>query len=278
MHFPRKTVAAFLAVLLTVLASAGSSAGPAYEFEETRESHLEEVRTHVAATKALAKRTYFQGLCAMYVHWQLMAEGILLKYRSGDAWQEFDKYKNERVTDGGYLVEALSAEDYTLEEALREISRQGEEARRLMVCFRYGTGSLRYFGHVVYIHSVCEGAVYYSESYDGTVGGVKYKAGAPICVEISDFCEEYRSMRFSGIIHFYRAGEMWYPRSSDSVVAEEAASGAEYRASDYRLAKGYLHGFLDPEEEQLMLTDADGNGRINAADCWSIYRSVLSIG
>ncbi|MBP5231768.1 MAG: hypothetical protein ILO68_08550 [Clostridia bacterium] len=274
--------AALLLAAVIALTSAGSAfalpasreeeqleTSAAFQEAERRETSallLENLQAHVSATRKLAHRTRFDGFCAAYVHWQLMAEGIWKKYRSGDAWQEFSKFSKERMTDGGYLVETLPADRYSLESALRDIQAQNRDARRILVCFRYGTGSLRRFGHVVYIYAMSDGFVYYTESFDTTVDSEKYRSGTPICTDIRSFCREYEAMRLAGVVHFYLPGEM-----SGNVSETDRT----FRATDYRLAKLVVYGRLEADGEASSSVDADGNGRLTLADCEVIRRAVL---
>ncbi|MBQ3934923.1 MAG: hypothetical protein II715_03815 [Clostridia bacterium] len=277
MNFFRKTALQILALTLaalTVLApSARSYAYPVSLLGQVSEVRTEAVRAHIAETRAIARRTRFEGLCAMYVHYQLMAEGVLLKYSPGDAWKEFSKYRDARVTDGGYLVEALPADSYTLEEALTELSSQNGTVRRVMVCFRYGTGPLRRYGHVMYIHAIEDGIVYFSESFDMTVDGVRYRGGTPVSAGIRSFCEKYGSMRFDGVVRFCTPSEMLTSSACGERLSEESETA--YRSNDYRMAKGYVCGTFPLETETAGRLDADGNGRISGADCTIIRRAVL---
>lgn len=250
------------AVLLAGLLAVRGFALPAEPAIEDENPYMDDVSAHVAKTFQIARRRSFDGFCAMYVHWQLMAAGIETTYRSGDAFREFEKYRNQRVTDGGYLIDALPAERYSLAGALEDLTAGTGTVRNVLVCFRTGTGPLARFGHVLLIRSVADGILYYSESSDWTVGGRRKKAGSVLTATVSEFVGYYAHFRFAGAVRFYLANEM--PSSAGS----PAENG--YTLTDYLRTKRYLYGCRNPDESESFPVDSDGNGRITLADCRTI--------
>lgn len=145
------------------------------------------------------------GLCATLVTWELYISRINRKFVSGDGKDQFDNYRDLDMTTGGYHVLALSAEDYTLEEALLTITCNGtRDAGPVLIGFektRSAEGSR--YGHTVFIGGIIDGNVYYVESNDYTVAGVVYPEGTPIVCTIEQFANEYAGWAtFEGAVEF----------------------------------------------------------------------------
>ncbi|MBO4366887.1 MAG: hypothetical protein J5843_04440 [Clostridia bacterium] len=262
----RRPAGLLIALLLAGLSVLHAFALPTEPDFEPHLSCKEDIDQLVEKTRELARRRSFDGLCATYVHWQLIASGIESSYHAGDARQEFAKYENKRVTDGGYLVEAIPASDCDLRGALEEIVSVSGMVRNVMVCFRTGTGSLARFGHVLMVRTIVNGVLYYTESSDWTVGKKKQKAGTMLTATVESFCKRYSGFRFAGIVHFYRAEEM---PSSATAIAENG-----YTAADYLRTKRYVYDIRNPDGTDGLPVDSDGNGRITLADCTAIFASL----
>ncbi len=262
-----RPVAVLIALLLAGWTALHAFALPTeLEFEPYR-SYSEDIGQLVEKTRELARRKSFDGLCATYVHWQLIAAGIETSYHAGDAWQEFAKYENKRVTDGGYLVEAIPASALDLRGALEEMTSVPGEVRNVMVCFRTGSGSLARFGHVLLIRTIADVVLYYTESSDRTADGRKQKAGTMLTATAETFCKRYAKCRFAGIVRFYLPKEM---PSSANVIAENG-----YTAADYLRTKRYVYDIRNPDGTDGLPVDSDGNGRITLADCTAIFASLI---
>lgn len=276
---------AFLvALLLTVYSYPVCIAGPEslqVEPEETAAEEnpelIQEVSDHVAETRRLARRTYFDGFCAAYVHWQLIAAGINSGYISGDAWKEFDKYRNLKVTTGGYLVEALPASSYTLREALLDLTDNGNrDVSRLTICFRYGTGSLARYGHVLYVYAIENGIVYYSESSDWKIGGVGFKAGTPICQDLETFSDLYAGFRFAGVLRFYQIGDTKPKKDYTGSRFADFNGDGEMSSVDYLLLRKYVANSTEFGSVQIEQADVDRNGRVSEDDALAIRYLIFN--
>ena len=153
----------------------------------------------------LTGKETLDGLCATLVTWELYISRINREFVSGDGKDQFDNYKDLEMTTGGYHVLALSAEDYTLEEALMAITCDGtRDAGPVVIGFEKTKGAAgSRFGHTVFIGGIIDGMVYYVESNDYTVGGVIYPEGTPIVCTIGQFAGEYASWAtFEGAVEF----------------------------------------------------------------------------
>lgn len=267
----------FAVAVLPVLRASAYPLDPENPETEKMEELLQDVRDHVLRTRETARRTWFDGMCAAYVHWQLMAAGINTEYRSGDAFTEYRRYCGERLSSGGFLIEAIPATDASLEEALREIASENTVVHNVMVCFRRGTGTLARYGHVLFIRSISDGLVYYTESSQWKIDGVRYPSGTPIRIGIRRFAELYGGFRYEGTIHFYQPNEIRNV-GENGAASEEGTDGEEpaaYDAADYLALKSYVCGHRDPEDDGLSCIDADGNGRLTMADCLAVRERIL---
>lgn len=153
----------------------------------------------------IEQRDSLNGLCATLVTWELYIAGINREFVGGDGNDQFDNYRNEKITTGGYYIHALPATEYTLEEALLTITDNGtRNAYNILIGFeRTRTAAGAKFGHTVFIGGIIDGMVYYVESDDYSVGGATYSAGRPIVVPISTFAERYSGWAvFEGAIAF----------------------------------------------------------------------------
>lgn len=177
----------------------------------------------------LTGKETLDGLCATLVTWELYISRINREFVSGDGKDQFDNYKDLEITTGGYHVLALSAEDYTLEEALVAITCDGtRDTGPVLIGFEKTKGAAgSRFGHTVFIGGIIDGMVYYVESNDYTVGGVVYPEGTPIVCTIEQFANEYAGWAtFEGAVEFsqtlYRDECEVYP--TDIYIRTDAAS------------------------------------------------------
>ena len=145
------------------------------------------------------------GFCATLVSWEMFLSGVSGEFLRGDGKDQFDNYKDMEKTAGGYYVLPLSAEDYTLEEALMVLTKDGtKDVGPVLVGFektRSPEGAL--YGHTVFIGGIIEGNVYYVESNDYTVAGVEYPEGTPIVCTIDQFVYQYSGWTtLEGVVGF----------------------------------------------------------------------------
>ena len=164
---------------------------------------IEQIASTYTAAKAKSKVKTFKGRCAAYVNRQLVLLGINKSYIGCNGNKAYDVYCRKETTDGGYTIHAYGAKQYSLEEALLAIEAENPHARYIMVGFQKGTSSAgKKYGHVLLIHGIENGEVYFSDSYAQTVEDVRYEEGEPIVCSIAVFCEQYKKYKLDGVIWF----------------------------------------------------------------------------
>lgn len=167
------------------------------------EELLDQIRETYKQAKKAAHVKSFRGYCGKYVNRQLVVLGINIKYIGCNGNRAFDVYKGKTETTGGFTVTAYPAKKYTLKQALTAIAEADPHARNILVGFQKSpTKAGKKYGHVLFIHGIEDGMVYFSESFARTVDGVKYKEGAPIVCSIDTFVGLYKKYRLDGVIHF----------------------------------------------------------------------------
>lgn len=170
---------------------------------EKDDALIEQIRSTYKKVKKKARVKSFKGKCGRYVGMQLVALGINTKYIGSNGNRAFDIYKNKTRTSGGYEITAYPAKKYSLKEALEAIERDDPHARNILVGFEKGTSKAgKKYGHVMFIHGIENGMVYFSDSYSQTVDGKRYKGGEPIVCSIETFAKRYKKYKFDGVIHF----------------------------------------------------------------------------
>ena len=201
-------VLCLLAPLLPQTASAEAVlVQPESNAKQESNARGEELTAQIKETYKKAKKAArvksFKGKCGKYVNRQLVLLGINKKYIGCNGNRAFDIYKNKKETTGGYRISAYSAKKYTLKEALEAIEREDPHARNILVGFQKGTSKAgKKYGHVLFIHGIENGNVYFSDSFAQTVSGKRYKEGAPIVCSIATFAKLYKKYKLDGVIHF----------------------------------------------------------------------------
>ena len=118
---------------------------------------------------------------------------------------------------------AYWARDYTLEEALRAIMGRNVAVRNILVGFQKGTSSAgKKYGHVLFIHGIRNGKVFYSDSCARIVDDVKYREGEPIVCSLESFLDQYAGYRLDGVVHFRQEKKL-----PQLPILEAAASTSE---------------------------------------------------
>lgn len=167
------------------------------------EELIEQIRSTYKKAKKVSHVKSFKGKCGKYVSRQLVLLGINTKYIGCNGNRAFDTYRDKSETSGGFRITAYAAKQYTLREALEAIAKEDPHARNILVGFEKGTSKAgKRYGHVMFIHGIEDGMVYFSDSYAQTVEGKRYKEGEPIVCSIATFVKLYRKYQFDGVIHF----------------------------------------------------------------------------
>ena len=165
-----------------------------------------EITQQIKNTYSDAVKQYggsFNGYCNKYVDYQLKILGIdnsMIGYNGNGYW---DYYKGKTKTSGGYNINIYPASSYNIKQALNAITSNGTvNAYNIMLGFQigYDGGSA---GHVMFIHAIINGKVYFSESYGCNYDGTYYAEGAPTTISIDTFHNFYtKHYGFEGMIHF----------------------------------------------------------------------------
>ncbi len=160
-----------------------------------------------------AGRKSFSGVCGLMTSYQLWQLGINESMIVCDGNKQFDAYKNEKVTSGGYNIRTYYAEEYNLEDTLNAITYNGtKDVKNILVGFQWtNTAKGGMYGHAVVINAIQDGVVYFTESYDYAMG---YMEGQTITCSIPKFAEFFADWtRYEGSIYF---GEKQYANDCQS--------------------------------------------------------------
>ena len=142
--------------------------------------------------KNLSNKKSFKGLCGLYVYYELRARGIYSgkksNYENAVDWNQWYKMMESgkyTKSTGGYKVSKYKGSN-----ALDTLSNKGKEnVNNFVISYEHGYSKESYkYGHVVYIHAIYNGKVYFSESYDSTYA----KAGNPTVMDYSKFKQKYK--------------------------------------------------------------------------------------
>ncbi len=194
-----------MAILLCIALFAAVLPGQALaqETELTREEAvIKEAKRVYRYSLSSAGRDSFQGWCGLMTSHQLYHMGINKSVIVNDGNKQFDYYKDLTVTDNGYYISAYPAEEYSLEEALRAISRDGtRDVYNLLVGFDWtSTDAGARYGHACVINAILDGTVYFVESFYTSLAGPE---GNVITCSISEFAAYFDEwMTFDGVICF----------------------------------------------------------------------------
>lgn len=164
-------------------------------------SETDRIKTQISETYTKARSQFgksFNKYCASYVQFQLSILGITSKRETGyNGNGAYAKYANQTKTSGGYNIKA-----YPGKNVLQQIvDDSGGNTYDIMVCFdKSPTEAGKKYGHVLFIHAILDGKVYYSESFASS--GIK--EGACRIKTIKQFNTAYRAYTWDGAIHFYK--------------------------------------------------------------------------
>ena len=183
--------------------------------------------TYAKALKILGYSS-FRGYCGAFVNSHVYLMGITTSFPWGNGNQQYDNYVGQTYSSGGFRIEALSAQKYTLKDALNTLTQNGTvDVYNVIVGFqRTNTTAGRLYGHAAFVHAIIDGKVYYSESYSTTINGKYYSEGTPIVLTIEQFSKYYGGWTtFEGVIHFglktYQEKCEFFPAYLNAVVRRE---------------------------------------------------------
>lgn len=142
------------------------------------------------------------GRCGLQVSWELYLLGINKCLLTYDGKDHYDAYKDLEATTGGYVPRAYDVKDYSLEEALNTISKNGtQDVYNIMVGFeRTDTEAGQKYGHVCFIHAILDGMVYCVEGFASRFGTAE---GEPIVITIEQFADWFEPWtQYEGLVYF----------------------------------------------------------------------------
>ena len=145
------------------------------------------------------------GWCGLMASWQMYLRGVNSWVVGHHGRDQYDSYANVSVTSGGHKAKAYSARDYTLEEALNAVSKNGTwDVYNILVGFQKTSTQLgSIYGHSLVIYAILDGTVYYTEGYNTSLG----RAGVPYKVTIEEFVDYYDDWTvFEGLVVFGKKG------------------------------------------------------------------------
>ena len=159
-----------------------------------------QIATTYAQAKAMTGRTNFSQQCSLYVYSQLRALNIYQTpdtYWNGSQW--YSKLTNNGKTRTGY-----TQKKYAGVNCLKNLvnANGGKDVYNVVVTFPRSYRSTSTVGHVLFIHAIKDGKVYYSDNY----AYAGQPEGSTIVKSISEFTN-YFSSNYSGItgaVHFVK--------------------------------------------------------------------------
>ncbi len=134
----------------------------------------------------------FKNYCAHYVNTQLLLLDINKRYVGGNGNDEYDNYKDLSYTAGGRKIHDYPATNATFEQVLRTIASKGRVVTDVLVGFQWtSTTAGNKYGHSFLIRGIIGEYVYFSDSFNITIGGKYYKEGEPIKCTIDQLVSYY---------------------------------------------------------------------------------------
>lgn len=170
--------------------------------KDDRQALINEARWIYEVCRVEAGRESFQGVCGMMTSYQLWVMGINNWLFTTDGNKQFDTYSAMEKTSGGYYPKAYSAEDYSLEEALNLITRDGtRDVYNLIVGFEWtNTEAGAIYGHACVINAILDGKVYFVESFYTSLGG---EEGNVVICTIEEFAKFFSDWTvYEGLVYF----------------------------------------------------------------------------
>lgn len=142
------------------------------------------------------------GYCGTMAGWELYFMGVTETAVTQNGNEMYDILSDGDKLTQGYSAHCYPVSQYTLEEALYTVTGGGtQDVYDLMVGFQWtntAAGSL--YGHVVVIHAILDGMVYFSEGFSTPF---QSEPSEPMLCTISEFAAFYDSWAsFEGLIHF----------------------------------------------------------------------------
>lgn len=165
---------------------------------------VSQIKSQIASTYAQAKamtgRTNFSKQCSLYVYSQLKALNI---YQTPDTYWNGSQWYSKLTTNGKTRT-GYTQKKYAGVNCLTNLvnANGGKDVYNVVVTFPRSYRSTSTVGHVLFIHAIKDGKVYYSDNYNYN----GQPEGSMIVKSISEFTN-YFSSNYSGItgaVHFVK--------------------------------------------------------------------------
>lgn len=191
-----------LAIILTICLLA--MAFPTAVSAQTPEHNalIKQINNFYYRAKANLNTQSLDNMCGSFVGYQLYYLGITTWAQTYNGSKFYDEYSRINVTSGGYDVRRYSGTQYSLEQALNEITHNGtQNAYNVILCFDW-TKTAGSVGHVMLIHAIVNGIVYAVDNFTTFAG----PEGRPMIAPIQRFAKEYEGWAmFEGAVEFGNA-------------------------------------------------------------------------
>ncbi|HCT90049.1 MAG TPA: hypothetical protein DF613_01505 [Lachnospiraceae bacterium] len=171
-----------------------------------------QIRNAYAKARKMSGMSSFNGWCGTYVRYQLAALGIINQKKdrdcNGNGNKFFGNVKTGKTSTG---YKKVKLKGYRLADVVK---KYGKNVSNILISYTHQYGATNKkpgAGHVVFIHAVINGKVYYSESYSETYKdkkgkNQKIKEGSVRVKTVKDFDIQYTRMygKAKGAVCFYR--------------------------------------------------------------------------
>lgn len=200
--------------------------GRIYAASEEEVSRVEDQLSDVYWKSLSASgRSTLQGYCGILAGWELYYLGVTERSITHNGNQMYDIMSQSEELCEGYSAECYPASSFTIEEALNTITNCGtKDAYNIMVGFQWtNTAAGNLYGHVMVIHAVLDGVVYFTDCFYTPYNVSNTQAKCTIA-EFNDYYNTWT--RFEGLIHFGNGGriEGCDTYSCDAYIASKSAT------------------------------------------------------
>ena len=182
--------------------------------------------------------TAYKNWCGAYVCDQLVALGILSDGEfSGHGKNWYSGLAAKNVTTTGYQTTAFSGKN-----CINDICATYGDAYNIVVGFSKGAGTDgQTYGHVLFIHAIIDGTVYWSESWQGKDGLVTCPIGKPVIYSVAEFYHVYRNYVFDGAVMLSKDGGIEQIKKEPSItISGEAVPPATLDLGERFFLKGVI--------------------------------------
>lgn len=192
-----------LALMLCLVLTVGILPFPTDAAAETEKQRISnQIRDIYWMTLSETGMDSLHGYCGTMAGWELYFMGVTKTAVTQNGNEMYDMLSDSDKLNPGYTAQCYPVSRYTLEEALDTVTNGGtRDVYNLMAGFQWtntAAGSL--YGHVVVIHAILNGMVYFSEGFSTPFQSVPSE---PMICSIAEFAGFYDSWAsFEGLIHF----------------------------------------------------------------------------